>query len=64
MSVENLLIAAQDWRRAEKRHALISLGVINGDLDAAEDEVSRKLHALRIAADAAEKAPDKAGGAR
>lgn len=50
----SLVEAAKEWRKAEKRHALMELGELGGDSDGAKSIAERKLHAVRIAADKCE----------
>ncbi len=59
MSNPHLLLAAvREWRHAEKRHAMITLGELTGNVDEAKEIAERKLHEVRIAADRVE-APTK-----
>jgi len=46
-----LLSALRDWRTAEKRHGLIALGILSGDMDDAGRVLASSLRALRIQAD-------------
>lgn len=53
-----LVEAAKEWRKAEKRHALMELGELGGDSGEAKSIAERKLHAVRIAADKCETMPN------
>ena len=54
----SLVEAAKEWRKAEKRHALMELGELGGDSNKAKSIAERKLHAVRIAADKCEAMPN------
>jgi len=50
-ALTTLAAVAKEWRKAEKRHALIVIGELNGDAAAVKLEADKALHLLRIAAD-------------
>jgi hypothetical protein len=49
-----LFAAVKAWRKAERKHASIVLGLREGDLATTKDDADKKLHAVRIEADKCE----------